>query len=220
MSAPLEKPAPRLQSPREELANSVSAGIGVLAALATVPLLTRTTPAASSPWALAGCLVFSATLAFSYLASTLYHALPHSSPLKQRVRGFDHAGIYLLIAGTYTPFTLGPLRGWGGWMLFAIIWALAVAGILLKAFGGASYHRYSTGLYLGLGWTGLPAAKLFWDHLPLAGLGWLLAGGLAYTTGVAFYARKRLPFHHLIWHLFVLAGSGCHFCAVFWYARA
>jgi hemolysin III len=220
MSAPLEKPAPRLQSPREELANSVSAGIGALAALATVPLLTRTTPAASSPWALAGCLVFSVTLAFSYLASALYHALPRNSALKPRARGFDHAGIYLLIADTYTPFTLGPLRAWGGWMLLAIIWALAVAGILLKAFGGAPYHRYSTALYLGLGWIGLLAAKLFWDHLPLGGLGWLLAGGVAYTTGVAFYARKRLPFHHLIWHVFVLAGSGCHFCAVFWYARA
>jgi len=219
MSPPLEKPAPRLQSPPEELANSLSAGIGVLAALATVPLLAGSTPAASDPLALAGCLVFSVTLAFSYLASALYHALPRS-PLKQWARGFDHAGIYLLIAGTYTPFTLGPLRGWGGWTLFVIIWALALAGILLKGFGGASYHRYSTFLYLGLGWIGLLAAKLFWDHLPLGGLGWILAGGLAYTTGVAFYARKRLPFHHLIWHLFVLAGSGCHFCAVFWYARA
>ena len=153
-----------------------------------------------------------------YLASTLYHALPRSS-LKQRARGFNHAGIYLLIAGTYTPFALGPLRDSGGWTLLGLVWALAVAGIALKAFGGAPYHRYSTFLYLGLGWSGLLAAKPFWEHVSLDGLGWILAGGVAYTTGVAFYASKRLPFHHLIWHLFTLAGSGCHFCAVYWYAR-
>ena len=162
--------------------------------------------------------MFSVTLSFAYLSSALYHAWPRT-PLKQRFRALDHAGIYLLIAGTYTPFALGPLRDSGGWTLLGLVWALAAAGIALKAFGGTPYHRYSTFLYLGLGWIGLLAAKLFWDYLPLGGLGWLLAGGLAYTTGVAFYARKRLPFHHLIWHLFVLAGSGCHFCAVFWYAR-
>src|SRR5690242_18917753 len=136
MSAPSEKPAPRRQSPREEIANSLSAGIGLLAALATVPLLTAATPAASNPWARAGCLVFSVTMVLSYLASTIYHALPHT-PVKQLARVFDHAGIYLLIAGTYTPFTLGPLRGLGGWTLFGVVWALAVAGVFLKVFGGA-----------------------------------------------------------------------------------
>ena len=140
MSAPLERPAPRRQSLREEIANSLSAGIGLLAALATVPLLTTTTPTESNPWALAGCLVFSVTLIFGYLASTIYHALPHT-PVKQLARVFDHAGIYLLIAGTYTPFALGPLRAAGGWTLFGIIWALAVAGGFFKVFGGAQYHR-------------------------------------------------------------------------------
>jgi hemolysin III len=216
--SPLETPAPRLQSPREELANSLSAGIGLAAALATVPLLAVTTPAASNPWARAGCLVFSVTLTLGYLTSTIYHAWPRT-PLKRLFRALDHAGIYLLIAGTYTPFALGPLRGPGGWVLFGLVWALAVGGILLKAFGGARYHRYSTLLYLGLGWMGLLAAKSFWHHVPLGGLAWILAGGVAYTTGVAFYVCKRLPFHHLIWHLFILAGSGCHFCAVYWYAR-
>ena len=219
MTAPLETPAPRLQSRCEEIANSLSAGVGLAAALATAPVLALTTPAATNPWALAGCLAFSVTLAFSYLASTIYHALPRS-PLKQRARGFDHAGIYLLIAGTYTPFSLGPLRASGGWTLCGLVWTLAVSGVFLKAFGGARCHRYSTFLYLGLGWSGLLAAKPFWEHVPLDGLGWILAGGLAYTTGVAFCLCKRLPFYHLVWHLFVLAGSGCHFCAVFWYARA
>ena len=219
MITPLETPAPRLQSPREEFANSLSAGIGLAAALATVPLLAVTTPAQSNFWARAGCLAFSVILSLGYLTSTIYHALPRT-PLKRLFRPSYHAGIYLLIAGTYTPFALGPLRGPGGWRLLGLVWALAVGGILLKAFGGAQYHRYSTFLYLGLGWIGIVAAKLFWDHVPLGGITWILAGGAAYTTGVAFYVCKRLPFHHLIWHLFILAGSGCHFCAVFWYARA
>jgi hemolysin III len=162
--------------------------------------------------------VFSVTLSLGYLTSTIYHAWPRT-PLKRLFRALDHAGIYLLIAGTYTPFALGPLRDSGGWTLLGLVWALAVAGIALKAFEGAAYHRYSTFLYLGLGWSGLWAAKSFREHVPWDGLGWILAGGAAYTTGVAFYACKRLPFHHLIWHLFVLAGSGCHVWAVYWYMR-
>ena len=219
MTTPVKTPGPRLQSRREELANSLSAGVGLLAALASAPLLAMTPPTEGPPWARVGCLVFWVTLTLAYLTSTLYHAWPRTR-LKALFRALDHAGIYLLIAGSYTPFALGPLRAAGGWTLLGLIWALTAAGVSLKAFGGARYHRYSTFLYLGLGWIGLLAAKPFWDHVPLEGLGWILAGGLAYTTGVAFYACKQLPFHHLIWHAFVLAGSACHVWAVFWYARA
>jgi hemolysin III len=157
-------------------------------------------------------------MVFLYLASTLYHALP-SNQAKEVLLVCDHAAIFLFIAGTYTPFTLGVLRGAWGWTLFGLVWGLAVAGIAFKVIGGAvRYHRLSTGIYLGMGWLFLITAGPLWHRLPLAGLLWLLAGGVAYTVGVGFFVTERIRYNHFVWHLFVLAGTACHFVAVWRYA--
>jgi hemolysin III len=207
----------RRQSPGEELANAVSAGVGLIAAIAGTPLLLAFGIQRGSDWTVAGALVFAATTIWLYLASTVYHALPRTRA-KRLFRLFDHMGIFLLIAGTYTPFTLGVLRGAVGWTLFAVVWSLAILGIGFTVLGGLRFRRLSVCIYLGLGWLALFAARPFWLHVPLSGLLWLLAGGIAYTAGVVFYLAKRLAYSHFIWHLFVIAGTSCHFCAVLWYA--
>jgi hemolysin III len=207
----------RQQTSSEEIANSVSSGIGLLAVIAGIPLLVGSTIQRGSGWSLAGTIIFAGAMIFLYLASTIYHALPEGS-IKQIFHLLDHSAIYVLIAGTYTPFTLGAMRGGWGWALFCLVWTLAIAGVLFKVFGGLRYQRFSIFTYLGMGWLALLAVRLFWLHVQLPGLLWLLAGGVAYTAGVAFYAAKRLPYNHFIWHLFVIAGTACHFCAVLWYA--
>jgi hemolysin III len=152
-----------------------------------------------------------------YLASTLYHALPHSRA-KRVFRIIEHSAIFLLIAGTYTPFTLGVLRGpWGSWLL-ALVWGLALAGILLKVVGGVRYPVLSTSIYVAMGWLVVIAIRPLSLRVPTAGLVWLVLGGVAYTAGVPFFATTRLRFGHFIWHLFVLAGTICHFFAVLWYS--
>jgi hemolysin III len=207
----------REQTSSEEIANSVSSGVGLLAVIAGIPLLVGSTIQRGSGCSLAGTIIFAGAMIFLYLASTIYHALPEGS-IKQIFHLLDHSAIYVLIAGTYTPFTLGAMRGGWGWALFCLVWTLAIAGVLFKVFGGLRYQRFSIFTYLGMGWLALLAVRLFWLHVQLPGLLWLLAGGVAYTAGVAFYAAKRLPYNHLIWHLFVIAGTACHFCAVLWYA--
>jgi hemolysin III len=153
-----------------------------------------------------------------YLASTVYHALP-AGKAKRVFRVLDHSSIYLLIAGTYTPFTLGVLRGAWGWALFGTTWLLAAVGVALKASGGVARPVLSTSLYLIMGWVIVVAADPMLAKVPTAGLLWLLAGGLFYTLGVAFYATdSRLRYGHAIWHLFVLGGTVCHYFAVLWYA--
>jgi len=164
-----------------------------------------------------GTSVFACTVVLLYLTSTLYHALPQTRA-KRLFRMLDHEAIFLFIAGTYTPFTLGVLRGVWGWTLFGIVWGLAVLGVVLNAVGALRHQRLTTGIYLGMGWLMLIAIRPLWMRLPVAGLLWLLAGGLAYTVGVAFFAAKRIPYSHLIWHLFVLVGTTCHFIAVLLYA--
>lgn len=206
----------RPQSLGEEIANSVSHGVGFLAALIALPVLVLGARPHGAA-AIVGAVVFGATAAFLYLTSTLYHALAPNRA-KRVFQILDHWAIYLLIAGTYTPFTLGVLRGPWGWTLFGLIWALAIAGVVFKIMGGIRYHRLSTGLYLAMGWLVLVAVKPLWLHVPAWGLTWLAAGGLAYTVGVGFYATDRFRYRHLIWHLFVLAGTGCHFMAVWHYA--
>jgi len=164
-----------------------------------------------------GASVFAAAVVLLYLASTLYHALPRSKA-KRVFQVIDHSAIFLLIAGTYTPFTLGVLRGAWGWTLFGLIWSLAAVGIVLKAAGRLRHPVLSTLLYLGMGWLILIAIRPLWLRVPLAGLLWLLLGGIAYTAGLAFLAAKGVRYSHLVWHLFVLAGTASHFCAVLWYA--
>ena len=207
----------RRQSPGEELANSISHGVGLVAALIAAPVLIVTAAQRGGTAAVVGASVFTATMVLLYLSSTLYHALPRNKA-KRVLRVLDHGAIFLLIAGTYTPFTLGVLRGAWGWTLFGLVWSLAVLGIVLKAVGGIRYPVLSTCLYLGMGWLILIAVRPLWLGVPLPGLLWLAAGGLAYTAGVAFFAAERVRFSHFVWHLFVLAGTTCHFFAVLWYA--
>ena len=213
MSDELRVSPKRMQSAGEELANSISHGIGLCAALIGAPILLLEARR-SSPGFFLGTLIFAVTLSMLYLGSTLYHAWPQTRG-KSVLRTLDHSAIFLLIAGTYTPFTLGPLRGsWGSTML-ALIWALAIFGVILKATRGASRHpKLGMTLYLGTGWLALIAVRPMMLAIPFAALFWLVAGGVAYTTGVLFFVNERLRYSHFIWHLFVLLGSSCHFLAV------
>ena len=164
-----------------------------------------------------GASIFASAVGLLYLTSVLYHALPQNRA-KRVFQLLDHGAIFILIAGTYTPFTLGVLRGAWGWSILGLVWSLALAGVLLKAFSGLRYPRLSLGLYLGMGWLMIIAVKPLWLLMPTGGILWLLAGGIAYTAGVAFYAADRLRYGHFVWHLFVLAGTACHFIAVMRYA--
>ena len=206
----------RPQNPGEELANSVSHGVGFLAAVATIPILVIGALNDGAA-AVVGAAIFGATMALLYLTSTLYHAMAPNRA-KRVFQILDHSAIYLLIAGTYTPFTLGVLRGGWGWSLFGVIWGLAVIGITLKSVRGICYPRLSTAVYLMMGWLVVIALKPLAENVPAWGLFWLAAGGVAYTAGVGFYAARRMRYAHFVWHLFVLAGSACHFVAVLRYA--
>jgi hemolysin III len=201
----------------EEVANSISHGAGLLAALAAAPFLIGSAAERGTTAGIVGASVFSVTMVLLYLTSTLYHALP-SRRAKRVFRVLDHAAIFLLIAGTYTPFTLGVLSGGWGWTLFGLVWSLAVAGVLLEAVGNLRFPRLALGLYVAMGWLVVIAIKPMWQLMPGWGLFWLAAGGVAYTAGVGFYAAKRLRHHHLVWHLFVIAGSACHVVAVLRYS--
>jgi hemolysin III len=208
----------RPQSPGEEIANSVSHGAALLAATAAAPVLIVGAAQRGGAAAVVGASVFAATMLLLYLTSTLYHALPRNRA-KSVFQVLDHGAIFLLIAGTYTPFTLGVLRGPWGWTLFGIVWGLAFAGVVLKAISGVRFPTLSTLLYLAMGWLALIAVKPLWLHVPAWGLFWLLAGGFAYTVGVFFFVvDDRFRYSHFIWHLFVVAGTACHFVAVLWYS--
>jgi hemolysin III len=207
----------RPQSRGEEIANSISHGLGFVLALVAAPVLVVAATRRGTTSDLVAVSVFAAAMALMYLSSTIYHALPHGR-VKEAFHVLDHAAIYLLIAGTYTPFTLGVLQGGWGWTLFGLVWGLAAIGVVTKMFAGIRWHGLSTIVYVVMGWLVLIAAKPLWDSLPTAGLLWLLAGGIAYTGGVFFYVRKDLRYGHLVWHLFVLAGTVCHFVAVWKYA--
>jgi len=200
----------------EEVASSVSHGAGLVAALIAGPLLIARAATHGHPWGTISASVFAATIVVMYLASTLYHALP-LGPAKRTFRRLEHGAIFLLIAGTYTPFTLVALPGAWGWTMFGLVWLLAAVGILLKAVA-TTRHRWLPGvLYLALAWLILIAIRPLSLHVAHAGLMWLLAGGIAYTVGMAFFSAKQLPYSHFVWHLFVLAGTSCHFVAVWRY---
>jgi hemolysin III len=205
----------RDQSLGEEIANSVSHGVGALAAMAVTPIMIVKAEGAAE---VAGVSIFGATMILLYLSSTLYHAFPHSKT-KRVFNIFDHGAIFLLIAGTYTPFTLGVLRGVWGWSLLIVVWILAILGVVLKSVAGAKSTKLSTGLYLAMGWLAVFAIKPFWLNMPAAGLIWLVAGGVMYSAGVAFFVAERMRYSHFIWHLFVMAGTACHVVAVIGYAH-
>jgi len=207
----------RPQSLGEEIANSVSHGVGFLAALSLTPYLVVHAAGTGGAAAAVGAGVFAAAAVLLYGTSTLYHALARNRA-KRVFRVIEHGAIFVLIAGTYTPFTLGPLRGPWGWTLLGVVWALAAAGIALDSSTGLRHPVLSTAVYVAMGWLMVVAVRPLWLHVPPRGLWLLLAGGLAYTAGVAFYAAKRMRYAHFVWHLWVLAGSACHFFAVLWYA--
>ena len=207
----------RPQSLGEEIANSASHGLALLATLAAFPILVTAASRRGDAAAIVGASVFAATMVLLYLMSTLFHALPPCRA-KRVFQILDHSAIYLLIAGTYTPFTLGVLRGSWGWTLFGLVWGIAVVGTVLKALGGVRYTAVSTWVYLAMGWLVLIAAKTVWTLVPAWGLFWLVAGGVAYTAGAAFFMAERIKYFHFVWHLFVVAGTACHFIAVLWYA--
>ena len=203
----------------EEIANSLTHGAGLLASLIALPiLLMSTTRGRGDGWHLTGSIVYGVSLILLYAASAFYHALDAGRP-KELLRVLDHSAIYLLIAGSYTPFMLGALRGPWGWSMLAIIWTLALVGIVGKCTIGFRFPWLSTALYLGMGWLIVIAARPLTANVPSAGLAWLLAGGLCYTGGVVFYARdQRIRFGHALWHVCVLGGSVCHYVAVLAYS--
>ena len=214
MAAVIEERRPTVG---EEIANSLSHGAGLALAIVGTPVLIIAAVRYGTPWNTVGVSVFGASMIALYLASTLYHALTHDGA-KRVFRVLDHSAIFILIAGTYTPFTLGVMRGPWGWTLFGLVWGLALVGVIKKALFGAQYVWLSVTLYLIMGWLVLIAGPQIWQRVPLSGLAWLLAGGIAYTTGIIFFAAHRIRYTHFAWHLFVIAGTACHFFAVLWYS--
>lgn len=204
-------------SPGEEVAHWLTHGVGILASLVAIPLLAVTAAVAGDAWRLTSGVIFGASALLLFTTSVLYHAV-QAPRAKARLRLLDHSAIYLLIAGSYTPFTLGVLRGAWGWTLFGVVWGLAVIGILHKILLGFRFPRLSTLMYLGMGWLAVVAAGPLVRALPAGGLAWLVAGGLCYSLGVIWYVRDHLPYRHALWHLLVLAGSACHYTAVYRYA--
>jgi len=203
--------------PKEEIANSISHGLGLVLALVAVPVLVLSAMRAGDVRFLIGVSVFGATMVLLYLASTLYHSVTHEAA-KRWFRLFDHTAIFLLIAGSYTPFALGVLRGPWGWSMLAAVWTLAIVGITLKIIARTRHSRISIVLYVLMGWLAVVATKPILELIPPPGILLILAGGIAYTGGLAFFAAHRIKYHHFIWHLFVIAGTVCHFFAVLWYA--
>lgn len=202
------------QTRREEIANSISHGIGLAAAVVATPFLCVAASRQQSQPFFIGTIIFVVTMWLLYLCSTLYHAWPQTR-LKCALQIIDHAAIFLLIAGTYSPFLLGPLRGAVGWTMFALVWLIAITGVVIKLRTGIRWKKFSLGLYLGMGWLVLFALRPFIMAVQWNTVVWLFAGGLAYTGGVLFFVNKRMPYSHFVWHLFVLTGTACHFCAIF-----
>jgi hemolysin III len=203
-----------LYSVSEEVAHALTHGLGLLASVGGLVTLVAAAWLRGDAWHIVGCSIFGVTLVLLYAASTLYHG-SRSPRVKRFFQRLDHAAIFLLIAGTYTPFTLVSLRGGWGWTLLVIVWGLAVLGIVLEVAGQT--RRFSVALHLAMGWLGVIAAEPLFRALHPDGLLLLALGGVAYTLGVVFYAWRRLPYNHAVWHLFVMAGSLCHFACVFSY---
>ncbi|MEO5720588.1 MAG: hemolysin III family protein [Chthoniobacterales bacterium] len=206
------------QSHGEEMANSASHGLGVLAAAVGAPFLVKEAVERGNTAFLVGSIIFLATMLFQYLGSAVYHWWPRT-PFKGALQTIDHSAIFLLIAGTYTPFTLGPLRGPWGWTVLVLIWSCALCGVLLKVWKGALHRpRLAIGLYLAMGWLILLVIWPLARAIPWPSLVWLVGGGVVYTAGVIFLVNDRKRYHHFVWHLFVLGGTCCHYFAVLSYA--
>ncbi|MCG8427632.1 MAG: hemolysin III family protein [Chromatiales bacterium] len=200
----------------EEIAHAVTHGIGIALSIAGLAVLVAFSSLYGDAWHITSTSIYGATLIICYTASTLYHSIPIPR-IKNVLRQIDHATIFLLIAGTYTPFTLVNMRGPWGWSLFGVVWGLAIAGIVIELLLRQRRKWLSLSMYLGLSWLVVVAIKPLWETVESGGLLLLLIGGLCYTLGVVFYAWERLSYHHAVWHLFVLAGSIFHFFAILFY---
>jgi hemolysin III len=200
----------------EEIASSVTHGIGLLLAVAALVVMVVFAALRGTAWHVVSCSIYGTTMVLMFAASTLYHSFPWPRA-KAVLKVIDHSAIYLLIAGTYTPFLLISLRGPWGWSLFGVVWGLALVGVVFKIFFAGRFKLLSTLVYVGMGWMVVVAIRPLYQNLPMGGLVWLVAGGLFYTAGTAFYLGRRIPFNHAIWHAFVFAGSLCHFFSVMWY---
>ena len=209
----------KLYTAGEEIAHALTHGIGIVLAIAGLTVMVARATLYGDAWHIVGAAIFGATLVLMYTASTLYHSIPGATlpRTKKVLRVVDHSSIYLLIAGSYTPFTLVTLNGPWGWGLFATVWTLALVGVVFKLFATGRFEKLSLFIYLAMGWCIVVAIKPLVHALPLGGLVLLLLGGLSYTGGVAFYVWERLRYHHAIWHFFVLAGSVLQYFAVLFY---
>lgn len=200
----------------EEIANAITHGVGIVVSIVALVLMVVYACHYHQVKAIVSASIFGASLIALYFSSTLYHAVWHLKT-KQILQMIDHMMIYLLIAGTYTPFTLVALGGGWGWSLFGVIWGLALAGIVFKLFFTGKFEKLSVGIYIAMGWLAIIAIKPFLHAIPFAGLMWVIAGGLAYSIGIIFYAGDRIRYAHTIWHIFVLLGSLCHVIAILCY---
>lgn len=210
----------REQTWGEELANALSHGLGLLLAVASLPILVHHAALHGSSADIVAASLFAGTAITLYLASTLYHAM-RAGAAKAWLKRLDHASIYLFIAGSYMPFLFGVLRGAWGWSLFGVVWGAAALGVAAKLLDRLRHRLWSTGLYVAMGWVALVAAAPLVERMSAAGLAWLIAGGLSYTAGaMVFLFDSKLRYTHFVWHLFVLGGSICHFFAALWYAAA
>ena len=216
MSAEKTRHQPPKESIGEEIANSITHGVGAILSLLGTALLLYRSVGEGTALHIASFVVYGMSLFLLHLSSTLYHAL-HAPRAKKVFWVFDHCSIYLLIAGTYTPFLLLSLWGKWGATLFVVIWTLAIVGIVFKSIFIGRLRKSSLALYLVMGWMVVLAAREFWLKVPHEALVYMAAGGLSYTIGVVFYSWRRLPFNHMIWHLFVLGGSICHYFAILLY---
>ncbi|MCB5235134.1 MAG: hemolysin III family protein [Candidatus Cloacimonetes bacterium] len=198
------------QSLPEELANAITHGIGAGLSIAALVILVVYAAKISDVWKVVSFSIYGATMITLFLSSTLYHSFPQPK-VKRFFRILDHSSIFLLIAGTYTPVTIGAMRGGWGWALFGVIWGLAIGGILLKIFAMGKLKWLSTVIYLLMGWMVIIAVKPLLQTVPPGFLTWMLIGGACFTLGIIFYVARKMPFHHAIWHLFVLGGCICHF---------
>jgi hemolysin III len=197
-------------SPGEEIANSVTHGLGVALGIAGLVILVVVAASAGDARRVTAFSIYGGTLIFLYLASTLYHSVP-SERFKGLLQRIDHAAIYVFIAGSYTPVALFAVGGAGGWTILGIVWGVAIGGVLLEFLAARRWRKLSVLVYLGMGWTAIAVLDRVWEALPGGAMALLVAGGAAYTVGVVFYLWRRLPYSHAVWHLFVLGGSACHF---------
>lgn len=201
---------------KEEKLNVITHGIGFLLSIAALVLLVVYASKEGTVWHITSFAIFGASLIVLYAASTLYH-YTQNPDLRFKLNILDHSAIYILIAGTYTPFTLVVLKGWIGWTIFGLSWGLAILGIVFKVFYFGKFDKISTMAYVLMGWVIIFAIKPLIDSFPVNGLLWLLAGGVAYTVGALLYSIKKIPYNHAIFHICVLIGSFCHFMAIFFY---